>query len=207
MVKKAKKTPAKPAEQIKVPFGGLLAGLFKFGELSGLDSDGTVAALPSSFRGRLQRRGHAAATGSLARLAASGAHPRSRSSMRGEFRRAMMERERRIGRREAIEQLQRAFELPEAKGHEIAAVEMAIDGVPVGAIRVALKSMSSQGRRGGKASWAERPPLDVRAEVFARAARSAKPTATQRDADRACDPETKAAGDEAADSGASPLPP
>ena len=204
---KAPKGQPKPTERL---LASRLAGLMHL-RLSWFVKNknaGTVKT-PGWVRQCVQRMRALSATKvySFAHLAGPGAYPRPNRTRRSESRRFMRERERRAGRRDAIEQLRCAYELPEAKGHEIAAVEMALDGVPEGAIRVALKAMDPRANRSWKPTGPEKPPTDARTAVLARAARSAKPNADQPKPVPAVHPRAKASGEAAGEPGASTPPP
>lgn len=206
MVKKAKKTPAKPAQQIKVPFGGWLAGLLKIRERWYEKNAGTASA-PGWVRSRLQRRDRSSTAYSFAHLAGPGIPKRSRPAVRGAARRFMIERQWRAGYVEALDQWNNVCDRLEAKGHEMTVIDLFESGVSEEAISRFLSKMNPRERRAGNASWLQRKPVSLHTEVFARAAESTRPKAPLASPAPAGDPETKAAGDEAADSGASPLPP
>lgn len=209
MVKRAKNEAAKGRpEAAERPFFSPLAKLMQMRLSRFVKNAGTVKT-PGWVRQCVQRMRAMPATKvhSFAHLAGPDAYPRAAHTRRPEARRFMLERERRAGRRDAIQQLQRAYELPEAKGHELAAVEMALDGVPDGAIRVALKAMNPRANRSWKPTWPEKPAPDARTEVLARAARAAKPNASQPNPAPTDDLQAKANGEGAADPGASTPPP
>lgn len=209
MVKHAKtKAPKGQPKPGGSPLSSRLAALMQM-RLSWFVKNAGVVKTPGWVRQCVQRMRALPATKvySFVHLAGPDAYPSPNRTRRPESRRFMRERERRAGRRDAIRQLQRAYELPEAKGHELAAVEMALDGVPDGAIRVALKAMKPRANRSWKPTWPEKPPPDARSEVLARAARSAKPNASQPNPAQADELQVKASGEGAVDPGASTPPP
>jgi hypothetical protein len=228
MAKQSKKKAPKDAEQpmkLMNPFWDGFASLFRVRE-RWFRKHADQRQVPAWMRPRVNRT-HSSEIRfpSFAHLAGASASTPAKQARRPESRRSMLERERREGRREAIEQLKRVVDLPEAKGHEILAVHLAIDGVPEGAVRKTLQSVAAGGRRGAGATWAPPQPVDarsevhgrdarsaapardVRSEVLERAARSAEPQAAPSTPAPAGDTSGVASGEDSVDPGASTPPP
>lgn len=221
MTKHTKKKAPEGAEQptrFVNPFWSSLVSLFRVRERMGWHLKGAgPGQLPAWVRSRPNRT-HSIGfrQPSFAHLAGPSAGAPAKQARGPESWRSMLERERREGCREAREQLRRIFELPEAKGHEILAVHLAIDGVPEGAVRKTLQSVAAGGRRGAGATWpppqpvdarSDVPARDARSEVLDRAARSAKPKAAPESPAPAGDAKAETSGEDAADPGTATPPP
>lgn len=196
--KKRAETP-KQTTKLKSPFWDSLAGLFGIRQRWFRKNLG-AAKLPTWMRQVAHRdRASKPRSYSFAHLAGPDVRGYASQGRHVESWRSVLARERREGGREVRDQLKRFVDLPEAKGNEVAAFDLALEGIPESVARQILRAMNPRGQWAAPHAQPRQRRSDAHLEVFARSAQSAAAKGLKPEAPAPGESEGKTNGEGSAD--------